>query len=87
MSKVHPTYKGCLSVYDAGARDAYLVPARGFVSLSGVFHALLYAINHDRVQKGIPPLKADALDSTFLTTIPKADWCMPDMRAYLAFEI
>lgn len=83
-----PLYKGRLPVREARlCVDAYLVPARGFLSLSGVFHSLLHAVNYDRVKKGMPPLEADALDSTFLHNIPKADWMMPDFLAYLVFEV
>ena len=84
---LRPTYKGRLHAKDKAAANLYLVPALGFMSTSGVFMALLHAINFDRVRKGLSPLGADALDPSFLATIPRHEWAMPLMWHCLAFDL
>jgi hypothetical protein len=82
-----PRFAGCLPAYSNLLDFYFLIPAQGYTSLQGVHHALLHAVNFDRVQRGLQPLEADALDASYLTTIPKADWMFPELRAYLAFVI
>lgn len=87
MKICFPSFKGCVHAGAKGNDRLYLIPTAGYMSLHGVLCALLHTINYDRVRKGLPPLEAHALDSTFLTTIPKADWMMPLWHHYLAFGV
>lgn len=84
---MRPRFAGCLPAYSDLLDFYFLIPAQGYMSLHGVHQALLYAVNFDRVQRGMQPLEADALDHSYLSTIPKADWMFPELRAYLAFVI